>query len=74
MKDLGVQIAALEQHRLTADRHGQVGFADAGWPSSITTSALAEPRGRDLADLLLVDRGLGGEVEAVEVAQLLLPA
>jgi hypothetical protein len=27
-----------------------------------------EPPGRDLADLLFVERGLGGEVEAVEIA------
>jgi hypothetical protein len=44
-------------------------LADAGRPQQQHRLGIGdEAPGGDLADLLFVDRGLGGEVEAVEIA------
>ena len=60
-----------EQHRITsedrlaADRYGQVCLADTGRAQQHHRLGIGdEPPGRDLADLLLVERGLGGKVGA----------
>jgi hypothetical protein len=56
------------QDRLATDRYGQMRLADPRWPQRDTASAMAMKPRRDLADLLFVDRGLGGKVEAVEIS------
>jgi len=57
------------QDRLAPDRHCQMRLADAGRPQQQYHLGIGdEAAGRQLADLLLVDRGLGGKVEAVEIA------
>ena len=64
-----------EQHRiagqdcLAPDRHCQMRLTDAGRPQQQHGLGIGnEAAGCQLADLLFVDRRLGGEVEAVEIA------
>ena len=57
------------QDRLAPDRHCQMRFADAGRSQQQLQLGIGdEATSRQLADLLFVDRGLGGKVEAVEIA------
>src|SRR5438445_466712 len=75
--ELGYQGRRLsEQHgiackdRLAPDRHCQMRLADPGRPQQQHRLGIGdEAPGRDLADLLLVDRGLGGEVEADDAVE-----
>src|SRR5438874_1876061 len=62
-----------EQHRVAladrgpAERDGEMGLADAGRPQEQERLAMRHPAARrQLAQLARIDRGLGGEVEAVE--------
>ena len=64
-----------EQHRvagedrLAAERHGEVRLADPGRPQQQHRLAVGDQAaGGELADLRLVDRRLGSEVEAVQIA------
>ena len=64
-----------EQHRIASDnrfaaeRHGQMRLADARRTEQQQRVAVGdEASGGELADLRLVERGLGGEVEAGQVA------
>jgi len=57
------------QDRLAAERYRQVCLADAGRAQQQHRLAVGDKApGGEFADLLLVERGLGGEVEAVEIA------
>jgi hypothetical protein len=57
------------QDRLPPDRYRQMRLANPWWPQQQHGLGIGnEAPGRDLADLLLVDRRLGGKVEAVEIA------
>jgi len=65
-----------EEHRVAfanggaAERDGEMRLADSGRPEQEKRVAVGDPAaGGKLAELLLVERGLGGEVEAVEIAQ-----